>query len=578
MARKPSPPPTTPTYRLSLFGGFRLERDGQEISLPRAKVKTLLAYLALHPQEHPRETLAALFWGDSTDEQARGSLRVALNALRTAVHADLILSDRETVQLNPAFALSVDAVEIRDEIRRLKDEALNTSRFILQPSSLILYSGELLAGFYDEWIESEREKYRALYLELVLRVVEQYRGASDYANAIVYAQKILETDRANETAHQHLIFLYAAQGERTAALKQFEECVSALNEELGVEPSPETIALAKQVNKKPTTKSAAAAQTNLPKPLTSFVGREREIGELREMLWGEGSVERGATRPSTLHALRSTLLTLTGAGGSGKTRLAIQIGRALLEDYADGVWWVEVAPLADALLVPQQIANAVSAQPEPNVPLTQTLANVLGAREMLLILDNCEHLIDACAQLAEFLLSQCERLQILATSREALNIAGEQIYPVAPLDLPRAAVASFAASALEFSAVRLFVERARLADPRFELSEKNVLPIVQICTRLDGIPLAIELAAARVKQLNVSEIAARLEARFDMLIGTRTSVPRQQTLRALIDWSYNLLSDAERELLQRLAVFAGGWTGKVAEAIVRDEGKGMRAE
>lgn len=528
------------SFRLYLLGGFRLEQDGSEITLPRAKVKTLLAYLALHPQEHPRETLATLLWGDSKDEQARASLRVALNALRKEIHPDLLLTDRETVQLNSAFPLWTDAVEL----------GIQNSEF-----GIDLYRGELLAGFYDEWIEPERERIRDEYIALLLRAVEQARGASDYANAVTFAKRVLEIDRAHETAHQHLIFLYAAQGDRTAALKQFDECVRALDEELGVEPSPETIALAKQINTRPAAKSDAAAQTNLPKPLTSFVGRENEIAELRALLSPQSSV----------------LITLTGPGGSGKTRLAIQSGRALLKDYADGVWWVELAPLMESALVLQQIAKAIGVQQEANEPITQTLVNRLCGRELLLILDNCEHVIDACAQVTELLLSECASLQILATSREALNIAGEHTFPVAPLDLPRTAMAAFAAQALEFSAVRLFVERARLADARFELNENNALPIAQICTRLDGIPLAIELAAARVKQMSVSEIAARLDSRFELLVGTRTASPRQQTLRALIDWSYDLLHEHEKVLFRRLSVFAGGWTIESAEEICADE-------
>jgi non-specific serine/threonine protein kinase len=568
-------------FRLYLLGGFRLERDGIEVRLPAQKSKALLAYLALHPQEHPREHLAALFWGDSTDEQARGSLRVALNTLRKGIHPDLILTDRETAQLNPAFALWVDAKEIGDwRLETGEERFLAPLEMTSLQSLAFLYRGELLAGFYDEWIEPEREKYRAQYLDLLLRVVQEYRGASDYTNAIVYARKILETDRAHEPAHQHLIFLYAAQGDRTAALKQFEECAAALNEELGVEPSAETIALAKKINQKPQAKSDAAAQTNLPKPFTSFVGRERELEEIRALLGrGETFSETNAPRITAAHENASSLraLTLTGPGGSGKTRLAIQVGRGLLDSFSGGVWWVELAPLSDPLLVPQAVAKALGVPEEPHTPLVETLNNFLRARELLLILDNCEHLIDACALLVQSLLSNSP-VSILATSRESLNIAGEQLYPVAPLDVPRAALAAFAAQALEYSAVRLFVERARLADPRFELNESNVLPIVQICTRLDGIPLAIELAAARVKQLSVSEIAARLDSRFELLVGTRTASPRQQTLRALIDWSYNLLDENEKSLFQQLAVFAGGWTLEAMEAVAKDNGGRIKKE
>lgn len=227
--------------------------------------------------------------------------------------------------------------------------------------------------------------------------------------------------------------------------------------------------------------------------------------------------------------------------------------------------------MQDESFVPNQMAKALGLREQLNVPILEALLEFLRARHLLIVLDNCEHLIEASARLAEVLLSACDGLHILATSREALNIRGEQTYFVAPLGLPRPAVSALANQVMEFSAVRLFVERARLADPRFEMNDRNVLPIAQICMRLDGIPLALELAAARVRQLGVSEIASNLDSRFDLLAGTRTAVPRQQTLRALVDWSYDLLTPQERLLFTRLAVFVGGWTLESAEHVCADE-------
>lgn len=526
------------SFRLYLFGGFRLEPNGARVQLYSRKVESLLAYLVLYPQEHAREKLAALFWGESTDEQARGSLRRALNNLRQQLGADALFADRETVQFNPDFFLWCDAVEFK------KPDA---------ESKIQNYSGELLSDFYDDWIFPLREEYRAQHLDALVYSIEYARAASEYTQAIALAQKILAIERAHEEAHQHLMFCYAALGNRGAALEQYEACRTALREELGVEPSKETRALHASILKKEETGSRAARLTNLPKPLTSFVGREQQLVELGQL------------------TLTSRLVTLTGAGGSGKTRLAIQIGHQLYEQYADGVWFVDFAPLTDSELVPQQVAKTLSVQEQPQRAVTETLIQFLENKSLLLILDNCEHLVHACATLAETLVTQCGMLQLLATSREPLGIGGETVWRVPTLAVP--SPQEFTEWLMQYEAVRLFVERARTVNARFALDEPNAAAVARICQRLDGIPLAIELAAARTNVLRPDQIAARLDDRFGLLTsGSRTALPRQQTLRALIDWSYDLLSEDERVLLRRLSVFAGGCTLEAAESVCSMQG------
>jgi predicted ATPase/DNA-binding CsgD family transcriptional regulator len=295
---------------------------------------------------------------------------------------------------------------------------------------------------------------------------------------------------------------------------------------------------------------------HLPAPLTSFIGRERETADVARML--------GTTR----------LLTLTGAGGCGKTRLALEVARRPVAEYADGVWLVELAPLADPALVPRAIADAVGA-PEPvGRPPLDALVDHLRDKAGLLVLDNCEHLVEACALAAERLLRACPALRLLATSREALRVGGETTWRVPSLSLPAEACPTVEAVARS-EAGRLFAERAAAAVVGFALTEENAAAVGQICQRLDGIPLAIELAAARMPVLSVEEIAARLDeafgprsGRFRLLTGgSRTALPRQQTLRATVDWSHELLSEPERTLLRRLSVFAGGWTLEAAEAV-----------
>jgi non-specific serine/threonine protein kinase len=297
----------------------------------------------------------------------------------------------------------------------------------------------------------------------------------------------------------------------------------------------------------------ALGRTNLPVQLTSFVGRERELAEVKGQLQ--------STR----------LLTLTGTGGCGKTRLALQVAQDLVDAYVDGVWLVELAPLADPMLIPQMVAAALGVREEPGQPIPTTLAHYLRAKHLLLLVDNCEHLVDAVAHLVDELLRGCARLQVLATSREALRTAGEALWRVPSLATPPADAPGEAIG--RFEAVRLFVERAAATRPAFALSERNAAAVSQTCRRLDGIPLAIELAAARVVALSPAQIAARLDQRFGLLtVGSRVAAPRQQTLRATIDWSYDLLDDRERRLFQRLAVFSGGWTLEATEAISAGEG------
>ena len=299
----------------------------------------------------------------------------------------------------------------------------------------------------------------------------------------------------------------------------------------------------------------ARAPDTLPRPLTSFIGRRHDISALGRAL--------AATR----------LLTLVGVGGCGKTRLAREVAATSLDAYSDGVWWVDLAPLADPTLIIQTLATACHAAERPDEALQDTLVARLASIHSLLILDNCEHLIDACAQVAQTLLSSCASLSILATSRETLNIAGETVYAVPTLDLPDVAPGQVASAAdldaiRQSDAVQLFVERAAAVSPAFTLDQATAPVVVDICRRLDGLPLAIELAAARVRVLSLDDIATRLTSAIPLLTsGSRTAAPRHQTLRAMFDWSYALLSDAEALLFQRLAVFAGSFTLEAAEAV-----------
>ncbi|RPJ21863.1 MAG: adenylate/guanylate cyclase domain-containing protein [Chloroflexi bacterium] len=297
----------------------------------------------------------------------------------------------------------------------------------------------------------------------------------------------------------------------------------------------------------PALKSLNTLPNNLPPQLTSFIGREREMQEARKLL-------------APAH-----LLTLIGPGGTGKTRLSLQLAADQLAEFKDGAWLVELAPLTDPVFILSTIASVLELHEVPGIPLINILIDYLRARELLLILDNCEHMIEESAQIADQLLHACPQLKIIASSREALGIGGETVYRVPSLSLP----GHSSSSLMDYESTQLFIDRATKAEPRFHLTEHNAASIAQICQRLDGIPLAIELAAARVKLFTPEQIAERLDDRFKLLTGgSRTALPRQQTLRALIDWSYQSLNETEQHAFRRLAVFSGGWTFEAAESVL----------
>jgi predicted ATPase/DNA-binding winged helix-turn-helix (wHTH) protein len=302
----------------------------------------------------------------------------------------------------------------------------------------------------------------------------------------------------------------------------------------------------------------AGPRSNLPELLTSFVGRERELAELQGLL------------------AHHRLLTLTGAGGVGKTRLAMHLAAAVIEGYKDGVWLVELAALSDPVLVPQAVNGVLGLKVQGGKSLTERLTGHLQAKQLLLVLDNAEHLIAACEQLSETVLRQCARVTFLVTSRERLGVQGEMTYRVPSLSAPDGSRDATADSIVAYDSVRLFSERVRLHRPHFAITNQNAPALADVCRRLDGIPLAIELAAARVRSMSVEELNEHLEVRL-LKTDSRTALPRQQTLRALIDWSYDLLSTAEGALFLRLAVFAGGWTLVAAEQVCTDESVGKDA-
>jgi predicted ATPase/DNA-binding winged helix-turn-helix (wHTH) protein len=303
------------------------------------------------------------------------------------------------------------------------------------------------------------------------------------------------------------------------------------------------------------TDRASKPKHNLPYQLTSFVGREQEIAQLEDLVTA------------------NRLVTLTGAGGAGKTRLAIEVASRLIDAFPDGVWLVELAALSDPRLVPQAVAQAIEVKGQPTRPVAETLNDYLRSKKLLLVLDNVEHLLEGCVQFVDLILRHSPDVAILVTGRERLGMAGELTYRVPSLTVPGPGDNVAPDALLAYEGVRLFVERAKLVRPNFDLTAENASSVASICAQLDGMPLAIELAAPRLRSMSVDELSQRLDHRFALLTdGSRTALPRHRTLRSTIDWSYDLLTEREQAMLRRVAVFAGGWTLASAEQVCAGDG------
>jgi predicted ATPase/DNA-binding SARP family transcriptional activator len=545
-----------PELRLELLGTFRavvgdVVVDEATWRLRRARGLIKLLALSAEHSLHREQVIEAL-WPGRDPGRASNSLRQAVFVARRALDS---CGDNGAVRLEFArdvltldsHGLQID-VESFESAASAAEAAPSTERY---RAAIGLYAGELLPeDQFEEWVAPRRQALKERYINLLVDLARVHEESGDHAAALAALQQALVEDPHHERAHRKVMLVLARTGRRQRALAQFHLLRQSLRREFEDDPEEETRRLYQEILTRrldagDTSEPASQASrpkpgqvptSNLPLQLTTFVGRDRELADVI-----------GLVR-------RHRLLTLTGAGGSGKTRLALEAAASLAADIAGGTWLVELAGLSDEALVPSAVADALGVQNRSTRPSEQAVAAHVADRQMLIVLDNCEHLIDACAGLAQRLLTSCPNLRIIATSREALRIGGEVDWRVP----------SLAPSEAE----RLFVQRARSASSRFSLSKENAGAVTEVCRRVDRIPLAIELAAARVGVLAVAQIAERLRDSIAVLADARRgALTRQQTLAATMDWSHELLDDDERRLFRRLGVFAGSYDLEAVEAV-----------
>lgn len=547
------------------FGGLRLMMAGEDFTSVRSrKLEALFIYLAVTQEIQPREVLADLLWDERSQKQALANLRTLLTWLRRYFNSYVTIT-RTAVGLVAGSDLWLDTAELHSTITSVvgpgKPITQETAPKIEE--ALQLYRGDFLASFFipeasrfEHWLIEQQATWRSLVLVTLRLLGDFHQGSGMFLKGISLAKRSLQIDPFDEAAYRRLMSLYAANDQRSEALVAFEDCKRILQDELEVEPSQETLDLymglkdGTIVSRNHTFIRSGRPRNNLPRQFTELVGRKDDIIQVAALLD------------------KFPIVTVTGPGGIGKTRLAVEAARSRLSEFQDGVWIVDLAPLDDPEQVIPTTARTLGMYVDSGPQTEEAIIDYCRQQRLLLVLDNCEHLALACAHLARIVLAACSQLKILATSREILGVTGESIYPLQPLMIPDLTQVPDIDALSLCDSIQLFTARASAVRPDFNIHINNALDIAQVCVQLDGIPLALELAAAWVRLLPVAQISQRLVQDLDFLRGSdRTTLPKHQTMRACLDWSYKLLSPSGQSLLEMLSVFAGSWTLEAAEAV-----------
>ncbi|MCP2324296.1 putative ATPase [Hamadaea flava] len=545
--------------RIGLLGPFEVQVDGGMVEVPGARLRALLAALALEPGRIvPRTRLVDWIWGEEPPADAVNALQVLVSRLRRLLPDGLVEAKAGGYRL----AVDPESVDV-SRFERLVAEAREADdpvRVSLLRTALGLWRGTAMEGIalsgskaFDSAVTGLTELHVAVLGDRVDAEVRLGRGA----DLVSELTELVASHPLREGFVAALMRALAEAGRGAEALTAYQQLSERLADELGVDPSAELSAVNTAVLRGEIGGRAENRRTNLRAELTTFVGKEEDVAAIAEL------------------ATRHRLVTLTGAGGSGKTRLATETARTMLGDLPDGAWLVELAPLQAGGELAQATLTAIGLRDQsagggaPGGDAVDRLVAAVRDRVMLLVLDNCEHMIEAVSEFADRLLGECRRLRIIATSREPLGITGEALWQVEPLALP--AQGAPAAEVGASPAVRLLRDRAEAVRRNVGSDERTLATMARVCRALDGMPLAIELAAARLRTMSVEQLADRLDDRFQLLTGgSRTALARHRTLRAVVDWSWDLLSEAERDLLRRLSVFAGGVSLEAAERVCAD--------
>jgi predicted ATPase/DNA-binding SARP family transcriptional activator/Tfp pilus assembly protein PilF len=578
---------------LKLMGNVQMGcAGGPDIVLANRKAAALLAYLAVDAsQAHSREVLSALLWPALPEKDARNNLRVVWSHLQSQLgQAGLpepaLLSSRLDLQFNARGNIQVDVIEFDQLLRQCEAHAGHHTKRSLCPEchprllrAADLYRGEFLAGLvlddcetFDEWQFMQRERLHLQAIDALTDIADFYEHAGQYDLAERFARRQLALDPLREQAHRQVMRALAQQGRRTEALAQFETCTRVLADTLGLEPDGETRALHGRIKSSATPAALPATGPDwvlrLPQLTTPFIGREDELNAIEARLFD------GAYR----------LFTIVGAGGMGKTRLALQLAHHLGNRFAGGVCYVPLTPLQDASEIPVAVWRALGAQnerddamPATGASLWQQMLAALRHQHLLIIFDNFEHLLHAgrenppaAVSHVLALLQHAPNVSIIVTSREQLNVQAEDVFQLSGLSWPKARSPAFIdpVAAGHFAAVRLFCERAHRANKLFKLQSDNVNAVLRVCQHIQGNPLGIELAATWLASMTCAELADALADSFDLLETTMQDVPaHHRSMRAVINQSWQMLAPAERMLLSRLSIFRDGFTPEAVKTI-----------
>jgi DNA-binding SARP family transcriptional activator/predicted ATPase/TolA-binding protein len=578
--------------QLSLFllGSPRIERDGRLTTLELRKAMALLVYLAVTGQQQSKDTLATIFWPESGHKQARTALRNALYLLKKALSEECFKTDWESITLNHQAGLWIDMNCFQSLLAACETHSHPTTKVCPHclphlVEAVAHYKGDFLAGFsladspaFDEWQLFQSETLRQDYSLALDKLVQGYCAHGELETAITYARQWLAFNPLHEPAHRQLIKLYAQTGQRAAALRQYDECVSLLEEELGVLPERETTTLYEQIRHgEAITKTGQGATSrpveiiqnpllrhNLPAQPTAFIGRQAELAAISERLGNPAC----------------RLLTLIGLGGIGKSRLALQAAAKQMDSFQDGVFFVPLVSLDSAEFLDATIASALNfsfyGSKWKNVSTTEQLLSYLRDKQMLLLLDNFEHLLTTRSQSEEeesnialdFLsqvLAQASNVKLLITSRECLHLPEEWLLEIRGLTY---LLETTEATEAPTEAMQLFIQSAQRVQAEFAVSERERAAVVNICRLLEGMPLGIEMAAAWVRMLSCDQIASEIERSLDFLATPLRGVPqRHRSLRAVFDYSWHLLNPAERSALRQFSLFRGDFSREAAEQV-----------